>query len=120
MKSITFDGIYKLTGTGYSYEHDDSYVFILDRTKYCIFSDATACDGVINIETPDLSELAIYPIPEMDVKVKGSFNPTSKNNYIKILNPKDDSIIFNAKNVVDNYYPLPVMEYNPGNLPIED
>lgn len=119
MKDIKFDGIYKLTGTGYSYEYDDSYVFILNGIKYCIFNDTGSYYNTVNIEVPELKDIAIYPIPEMEVKVKGDFT-SAKNKYIKILNPKDDSIIFYARNEVDNFYPLAVMDYNPGNLPIED
>ena len=112
------DGIHKLTATGYSYDDNDSYVFVIDGVAYCLYEDEVdQYRSQVGIRIVEKGEFACYPIPETEVSIESDFT-LNYDNYLIMRNPNDNSIIFYADNSGDGYYPVGTLSYSPQNLPI--
>lgn len=128
------NGIHLLSGVSDTtvhcgYEDDDpvnGYIIRIDETNYCIYEDPD--DGYRSYGVfHETDERCTNTFPPQEVMVE-VYNTgwieeddyyESKQEGMKITNPKDGSLILEiGTKWYDSYYPMAYCEYHPENLPI--
>ena len=125
----TLAGKHKLTGVGQS-KYEDGYVLEIDGKKYIIYEDypdeyrSTCSIQLVGDEDIYRNEKVVR-FQEQEVEIIIDDFDDYEHSYgidvegLKIINPIDESVIFNAwTEDWHDYYPCAQFEYHPENLPI--